>query len=97
MGATNASEGVPLATLRWRCRRGTRELDLLLTRCLDNHVAHGGQAQRCAFARLLAAEDDRLWDWICGRDLPTDPAEYALIQSLRAASGPATSDARGNE
>jgi len=31
---------------------------------------------------LLAQEDDVLFDWISGRDLPSDPEMLALIKTL---------------
>jgi antitoxin CptB len=46
-----------LARLKWQCRRGTKELDLLLMDYLENqyHKADAGQKKR--FAELLNLED----------------------------------------
>ncbi len=49
-----------LKRLRWRCRRGTQELDLLLRRYLDEAFPHLGPQQQAAFERLLGWEDDQL-------------------------------------
>lgn len=38
---------------------------------------------RLAFDRLLEIEDDRLWDWLAGRSLPT--AEFHdIVDAIRA-------------
>ena len=72
-----------LARLRWRCRRGTRELDQLLGRWLDQHyLAAPVEAQR-AFARLLEHNDPDLWDWLLGHGVPADKEEAILIDEIR--------------
>jgi len=59
-----------LPRLRWRCRRGMRELDLLLTRWLDQCFEEADVQQRAGFVKLLACEDDQLWRWFIGREKP---------------------------
>ena len=49
-----------LAKLRWQCRRGTKELDFLLLRYLDNRYALADADERALFVELLALEDDEL-------------------------------------
>jgi antitoxin CptB len=72
-----------LRRLRWRCRRGMRELDQLLTRWLDRRWAHAPEAERGAFLRLLDCEDDRLWAWFLGRERPADAEIDALVRGIR--------------
>jgi antitoxin CptB len=72
-----------LRRLRWRCRRGMRELDQLLTRWLDRRWAHASEAERGAFLRLLDCEDDRLWAWFLGRERPADAEIDALVRGIR--------------
>ncbi len=55
-----------LAKLRWQCRRGTLELDLLLTRYLENHYVHVTDEEKALFAELLAFEDDVLLEILMG-------------------------------
>ena len=52
-----------LRRLRWRCRRGMRELDQLMLRYLDQCWATDDDKERAHFERLLASEDDVLWRW----------------------------------
>lgn len=67
------------STLRWRCRRGKKELDVLLARFLDRHLAGLDPAQRAALERLLALEDDDLLDQVFGRAPPADPDAAAVL------------------
>ena len=68
--------------LRWRCRRGMRELDQLLLRYLDGPWPTASETQRAVFLRLLDCEDDKLWRWFVGRERPEDDALHELIQAI---------------
>lgn len=70
--------------LRWRCRRGTRELDLLLGGWLERYWAAADDARRSAFERLLDSTDPDLWDWLMGHARPDDPKFASIIDEIRA-------------
>ena len=71
--------------LRWRCRRGMRELDELLGRYLERAWASADPLERTTFERLLTCEDTDLWVWLMGRaDPPDDEALAGLVQTIRA-------------
>lgn len=53
-----------LERLRWRCRRGMLELDILLDRFIEQHYASLNKAQQVALDRLLDMPDPTLWDMI---------------------------------
>ena len=72
-----------LKRLRWRCRRGMRELDQLLTRWLNREWAAASDSQREVFLQLLDSEDDRLWRWFLGHETAPDAALDSLIQYIR--------------
>jgi antitoxin CptB len=72
-----------LRRLRWRCRRGMRELDQLLTRWLDRRWMQASESERGAFLRLLDCEDDRLWAWFLGHERPADVDIDALVRDIR--------------
>ncbi|MDV3468670.1 succinate dehydrogenase assembly factor 2 [Stenotrophomonas sp. C3(2023)] len=55
-----------LKKLRWRCRRGMRELDQLFERYLDSRWGSAPADEREAFLFLLDCEDDKLWRWFMG-------------------------------
>ena len=73
-----------LRRLRWRCRRGMRELDRLLERWLEQGWRDSPTAERAAFLRLLDSEDDRLWKWFLGHERPDDSELDALVGRIRA-------------
>ncbi len=78
-GCTDESE---LRRLRWRCRRGMRELDQLMLRYLDQCWTRADAIERAEFETLLACEDDRLWRWFMGREIPEDATLARLIQRI---------------
>lgn len=73
-----ASQGM----LRWRCRRGMRELDLLLGRWLDHGWAAADADRRAAFRRLLEEPDPQLADWLLHGRRPDDPPIAALLDDI---------------
>ena len=72
--------------LRWRCRRGMRELDMLLQGWMQQHWDSADAAQRAAFAELLDCQDTELWDWLSGRALPPRADWRVLIDDCRTAA-----------
>jgi antitoxin CptB len=77
-------EEAELRKLRWRCRRGMRELDQLLERWLDRAWRQSPTGEREVFLRLLDSEDDRLWRWFLGHEVPADVEIAALVEHIRA-------------
>lgn len=69
--------------LRWRCRRGMRELDVLLTRYLDHHYAGAPSDEQAAFRRLLDSQDPELFSLLLGRSEAENDAEQDLVRRLR--------------
>lgn len=72
-----------LKRLRWRCRRGMKELDQLLERWLDRGYPEASEHERGVFLALLDSEDDRLWRWFLGYETPPDAELAALVQRIR--------------
>ncbi len=83
MGAAPV-DATQLGRLRWRCRRGMRELDVLLGGWLDAHWADASPVQRAAFADLLEQQDPDLWAWCSGRSPAPRRDWQALIDDFRA-------------
>lgn len=69
--------------LRWRCRRGTRELDLLLGWWLAECRPQADALRRDAFEVLLDQPDPQIWDWLIARMDPDDPALKAIVDEIR--------------
>ena len=55
-----------LARLKWQCRRGTKELDKLLSRYLETDYPAADQQEKALFVELLMLEDDRLMAVLMG-------------------------------
>ncbi|MCX7103349.1 MAG: succinate dehydrogenase assembly factor 2 [Methylobacter sp.] len=55
-----------LARLRWQCRRGTKELDFLLTSYLESGYLLADKKEKAFFTELLMLEDDKLIEVLLG-------------------------------
>lgn len=73
------------AWLEWRCRRGTLELDLLMSRYLKECYPKAGDKQRHAFQRLLEYSDDVLQDLLTGQAMAQDREVADVIKQIRCA------------
>ena len=83
-----------LSKLRWRCRRGMRELDLLLAGHLDRHGDTLAGHDLQVFERLLAANDMDLYAWFTGRETSDDAELAALVATIVSEAPPGRSGAR---
>ena len=71
--------------LRWRCRRGLLENDLILARFLQARGTTMTADELTALNRLLDLADNDLWDLIVGRAEPEDAGLRPLLAALRVA------------
>lgn len=69
--------------IRWRCRRGLLELDLVLERFLAQRFDRLDAGERSLFDELLDAPDNDLLDMALGRMEPA-PRYRAVVEMLRA-------------
>ncbi len=72
--------------LRWQCRRGMKELDVLLRHYLDHLYPNAHQQEQLRFEKLLSLLDDQLYDYLVGRMTHPDPLSALLIEKLRGYS-----------
>jgi antitoxin CptB len=79
------ADPIYLSRLRWRCRRGMLENDLVLERFLDARGASLEPGLLEGLDRALDLPDGELWDLIAGRAEPADAALAPIIAALRAA------------
>ena len=70
--------------MRWRSRRGMRELDLILMRYLDQAWPVADATERGVYERLLDTDDTLLWPWLMGRERPDDADFDTLVQKIRS-------------
>ncbi len=72
-----------LAALRWACRRGMLELDLLLGQFLEKGYELLGLDQRELFIELLDEVDTDLYAWLMGNAVPPRSEWLPLLQKIR--------------
>jgi antitoxin CptB len=72
--------------LAWRCRRGMKELDLLLVRYLDQRWPVAAAAERAAFELFLELPDPEIAAYLLGGVDPPDAGSRELVEALRRAA-----------
>ena len=71
-----------ISRLRWLCRRGMKELDLLMERYLDDHFVSASQQDQQAFRAILQMPDPELYDLVLGRTSSNDPDIARVIRVM---------------
>ena len=54
------TDSIELSKIRWRCRRGTKELDHLLLSYFENHYQDANESERASFEEMLSLQDNAL-------------------------------------
>ena len=81
----NETDHIRRNRLRFRSwHRGTREMDLLLGRFADAHIASLTPAQLENFDVLLQQNDPDLYDWILGKKTPPTSLDSDVMRLLSA-------------
>jgi succinate dehydrogenase flavin-adding protein (antitoxin of CptAB toxin-antitoxin module) len=75
--------GADLRRLRWRCRRGLLENDLVLGRFIERHAADLDGERLAALNALLEYGDNDLWDLLSGRVECADPRLAPVVAMIR--------------
>jgi antitoxin CptB len=70
--------------IRWNCRRGLLELDLVLSAFLERHFDRLDARQVELFKELLDQPDNDLLDLVMGRAEPADSRCKPVLDLLRA-------------
>ena len=70
--------------LRWQCRRGMKELDLILERFIEEQREALTAGHWPELEALLDTEDDMLWEWLQDPAAPAaEPYRMLLERMLR--------------
>ncbi len=72
-----------IGKLRWRCRRGMKELDLLTLGYLERHYPDAPAEEQRAFAELLELQDPLLMSYMVGRETPADATTARVVGVMR--------------
>ncbi|ETI58274.1 FAD assembly factor SdhE [Marinomonas profundimaris] len=66
------SDSVRFKRLKWQCRRGMLELDVLLEPFLDEVYLTLEEEDKLRFLKLLECEDQELFPWFMQKEVPED-------------------------
>jgi antitoxin CptB len=69
--------------LRWRCRRGLLELDMVFKNFLEQTYPSLSMAERETFDELLTVQDNTLWAYIQGSENPPTEELRQLVSKIR--------------
>lgn len=72
--------------IRWQCRRGMLELDVILERFVDKHFDALSDEDKKIFAMLLTHDDPVLYEWLMEARAPDDPVLRRLVDIISRAS-----------
>ncbi len=70
------------ARLEWRCRRGMRELDVLLMRYMERDYERASAEEQAAFETLLTFQDPEILDLLTGRLSVQDRRLQDVVERL---------------
>ena len=71
------------AKLRWACRRGMLELDVLLGNFLEEAFITLDSHDQEQFVQLLDNNDQDLFMWLTGRTIPPKANTAAIVGKVR--------------
>lgn len=70
------------ARIKWACRRGMLELDVLLMPFVDEAYDQLSATQQLTFERLLEAQDPELFAWFMGHEQCKDAELNDMVQLI---------------
>ncbi|MDD2700681.1 MAG: succinate dehydrogenase assembly factor 2 [Sideroxydans sp.] len=79
----SSADPVFLERMRWRCRRGMLEMDILLERFVEQRYVQLDEQQREAFDELLDLPDTDLWDMVRGDKEPEQARQREVLEWLK--------------
>lgn len=85
---TTLDRNTELSRLRWQCRRGMLELDILLGDFVDQHYQTLTPMQQSVFQDILKYPDQLLFDYFFGSAKPVDKDVADVIERIQQAVTP---------
>tara|TARA_B100000686_G_C16798672_1_gene984292 strand:+ start:3789 stop:4022 length:234 start_codon:yes stop_codon:yes gene_type:complete len=72
-----------LNRIRWRCRRGMLELDIVLREFVNKHYMQLNDTELQQFDTLLSLSDNDLWDMITSKKMVGDRKLQSILQLIQ--------------
>ncbi len=76
-----------LSRLRWLCRRGMKELDVVMSAYLERYYPDASREDQDLFRTLLDLPDPDLYGLLLGRNQSDEPELERFVEFLRGMSG----------
>lgn len=83
MSDSGHTDALEAGALKWRCRRGMLELDLMLQTFVDKQISKLSVAEREVFDRLLDYPDQLLLELFLKQTLSSDKEISQLVERIR--------------
>ena len=77
-----------IARVRWACRRGMLELDVLFQPFVENFYQEMSDGDTTVFIRLLECEDPELFAWFMGHEVCPDAELARMVVKVRGRPAP---------
>ena len=77
-----------LSRLRWLCRRGMKELDVVMTQYLDARYEIASEVEKESFKHLLDMQDPDLYALLLGQEICPNNDIQSLVVTLRTLKNP---------
>jgi len=74
--------------IRWACRRGMLELDVLFMPFVEQAFDSLSTEQQAVFQRLLECDDPDLFAWFMGHEVCPDPELARMLVQVRGRAAP---------
>ena len=79
----NEDELIELSKLRWHCRRGIKELDVVLSNYLEKHYLNSSPNFQNAFKELLQLEDPYLMSLVMDYNHIEDQYQNVVLEKMK--------------
>ncbi|GGK35264.1 FAD assembly factor SdhE [Aliivibrio fischeri] len=70
------------ARVKWACRRGMLELDVVIMPFFDEYFEELTEAEQQAFVSLLECDDPDLFTWIMGHGRSDNLAHASMVDKI---------------
>ncbi len=69
--------------IRWKCRRGMLELDMMLLPFFDKHFQQLSDKDKVDFEKLLDEQDPTIHRWLMNLEKPKEAWACAIVTRIR--------------
>lgn len=73
-----------ISKIKWLCRRGMLEPQLMLEKFVENHLENLTEKERGILLELLEYPDPVLFAWFIGQEKPSSPELCEMVERIRA-------------